>query len=114
MLWKKTAEQGDTTTIASHAKNGHHNVKEPFGTRVGLSRTLDDSRLTIQSVRTEDEACYTCVFNTYPDGSRSATACLSVLGESGVLGSFHMSFLSLFICSVQTARCNHHVNHPFD
>ncbi|XP_040888674.1 poliovirus receptor homolog isoform X2 [Toxotes jaculatrix] len=78
VLWRKTAEQGDTTTVAYYTKKGHFNVDEHFGGRVSLSRALDDSQLTIQSVRTEDEACYTCEFHTYPDGSRSATACLSV------------------------------------
>ncbi|XP_039998439.1 nectin-2-like isoform X2 [Xiphias gladius] len=78
VLWRKTAEQGDTTNVASYSRQGHHNVEEHFRGRVSLSRTLDDTQLTIQSVRTEDEACYTCEFHTYPDGSRSATACLSV------------------------------------
>ncbi|XP_035006191.1 nectin-2 [Hippoglossus stenolepis] len=77
VLWRKTAEQGDTTAVAAYSKN-HHSVEEQFKGRVSLSRTLDDTRLTIQPVRTEDEACYTCEFNTFPDGSRSATACLSV------------------------------------
>lgn len=78
VLWRKTAEQGDTTTVASYTKYGHHSTEEPFRGRVSLSRTLGDTQLTIQAVRTEDEACYTCEFHTYPDGSRSATACLSV------------------------------------
>lgn len=78
VLWRKTAEQGDTTTVASHAKHGHHSVEEEFRGRVRLSRTLGDTRLSVQAVRTEDEACYTCEFHTYPDGARSATACLSV------------------------------------
>ncbi|KAF0045919.1 hypothetical protein F2P81_002448 [Scophthalmus maximus] len=78
VLWRKTAEQGDTTTMASYSKYGHHRVEEYFRGRVSLSRTLDDTQLTIQPVKTEDEACYTCEFHTYPDGSRSATACLSV------------------------------------
>ncbi|KAG7236428.1 hypothetical protein INR49_000959 [Caranx melampygus] len=78
VLWSKTAEQGDTTTVASYSKLGHYSVEEHFRERVSLSRTLDDTQLTIQSVTTEDEACYTCQFHTYPDGTRSATSCLSV------------------------------------
>ncbi|XP_069567935.1 OX-2 membrane glycoprotein-like [Brachyistius frenatus] len=78
VLWRKTAEQGDTTTVASYTKHGHRNMEEHFKDRVSLSRTLGDTQLTIQAVRTEDEACYTCEFHTYPDGTRSATACLSV------------------------------------
>lgn len=78
VLWRKTAEQGDTTTVASYSKHGHHDTGDQFSGRVSLSRTLGDTQLTIKDVRTEDEACYTCEFHTYPDGTRSATACLSV------------------------------------
>ncbi|XP_034720929.1 OX-2 membrane glycoprotein-like [Etheostoma cragini] len=78
VLWRKTAEQGDTTTVASYAKRGHWLVEEQYKDRFSLSRTLGDTRLTIEAVRTEDEACYTCEFHTYPDGTRRDKACLSV------------------------------------
>lgn len=78
VLWRKTAEQGDTTTVASYAKRGRQSVAEPFAGRASLSRGLGDTQLSIQPVRTEDEACYTCEFHAYPDGTKSATACLSV------------------------------------
>ncbi|XP_051283171.1 OX-2 membrane glycoprotein [Dicentrarchus labrax] len=78
VLWRKTAEQGDTTTVASYGKHNHHFIADHFKGRVGLSRSLGDTQLTIQTVTTEDEACYTCEFHTYPDGTKSATACLSV------------------------------------
>ncbi|KAF6725976.1 Poliovirus receptor-like [Oryzias melastigma] len=77
VLWTKTTEQGDTAAVASYSKRGTH-TSEQFRDRVRLSPTLEDSRLTVLSVRTEDEACYTCQFHTYPDGARSSTACLSV------------------------------------
>ncbi|CAJ1087556.1 OX-2 membrane glycoprotein-like [Xyrichtys novacula] len=78
VLWTKTAEQGDSTTVAYRAKKGHPSVKEPFAGRVSLGGTFGDSQLTIQKVKTEDEACYTCEFHTYPEGTKSSTACLSV------------------------------------
>lgn len=78
VLWKKTAEQGDSATVAFHYRKGQPSVLEPYGGRVGLSGTFGDSQLTIREVRTEDEACYTCEFHTYPDGIKSSTACLSV------------------------------------
>ncbi|MEQ2202875.1 hypothetical protein XENOCAPTIV_018769 [Xenoophorus captivus] len=77
VLWRKTAEQGDTTTVASFAKHSPV-IQEQFKGRVKLSPTLGETKLTIEKVRTEDEACYTCEFHTFPDGTRSATACLSV------------------------------------
>lgn len=78
VLWRKTAEQGDTTTVASYTRNGQQNTEEVFRGRVSLSRTLADTELTIHEVRTEDEACYTCEFHAFPDGTKSAIACLSV------------------------------------
>ncbi|KAE8278397.1 Nectin-2 Herpes virus entry mediator B [Larimichthys crocea] len=78
VMWRKTAEQGDTTTVASYAKHGHQSMADQFVGRVSLSRSLGDTQLTIQQVKTEDEACYTCEFHTYPDGTMKATACLSV------------------------------------
>ncbi|XP_068165433.1 OX-2 membrane glycoprotein-like [Antennarius striatus] len=78
VLWRKTAEQGDTTAVASYTKRGQQSVADQALGRVGMSRSLSDTRLTIHSVRMEDEACYTCEFHTYPDGTKSATACLSV------------------------------------
>uniref|UniRef100_A0A1A7Y1D0 CD200 molecule n=1 Tax=Iconisemion striatum TaxID=60296 RepID=A0A1A7Y1D0_9TELE len=77
VLWRKTAEQGDTTKVASYTKRSH-DTWEQFKGRVSLSHTLGETRLTIHQVRMEDEACYTCEFHTYPDGSRSASTCLSV------------------------------------
>ncbi|XP_016533690.1 uncharacterized protein LOC103147207 [Poecilia formosa] len=76
-LWRKTTEQGDTTTVASYAKIGSY-MGEQFKGRVRLSPTLGETRLTIEEVQTEDEACYTCEFHTYPDGTRKAVACLHV------------------------------------
>uniref|UniRef100_A0A3Q3WVQ8 Ig-like domain-containing protein n=1 Tax=Mola mola TaxID=94237 RepID=A0A3Q3WVQ8_MOLML len=78
VLWRKTAEQGDTTTVASCTKDGHQSITEPFVGRVGLSRNMSVTQLTVRSVRTEDEGCYTCEFHTYPDGMKKATTCLSV------------------------------------
>ncbi|XP_056287412.1 OX-2 membrane glycoprotein-like [Pseudoliparis swirei] len=78
VLWRKTAEQGDTATVASFTKHGHQKTEEPYRGRVSLSQSLGDTQLTIKAVRTEDEGCYTCEFHTYPDGTRRDTACLVV------------------------------------
>lgn len=78
VLWRKTAEQGDTSSVASYAKRGHPSVERPFKGRMTLNPSLGDTQLTIQPVKTEDEGCYSCEFHTYPEGTKSATACLSV------------------------------------
>lgn len=83
VLWRKTAEQGDTTTLASFAKRGQPSIEEPYRGRMTLNPSLGDTLLSIRPVKTEDEGCYTCEFHTYPEGTRSATACLFVYGVYG-------------------------------
>lgn len=85
ILWRKTTEQGDTTTVASYTRSGNLSVELPFKERVKLSQTLGHSQLTINPVYMEDEGCYTCDFHTYPEGLRSVTACLAVYGMSKAL-----------------------------
>lgn len=80
VLWKKTAEQGDTTTVASYTRQEKFIVESQYKERVQVSQTLGHSLLTIDPVHMEDEGCYTCDYHTYPGGTKSATACLNVYG----------------------------------
>lgn len=75
--WRKTAEQGDTTKVA-YVTQSNQKIEEAFETRVSLSGTLGDNKLSIHQVQMEDEACYTCVLSAYPDGVKSGTICLYV------------------------------------
>uniref|UniRef100_A0A3Q2Z2J8 Sc:d189 n=1 Tax=Hippocampus comes TaxID=109280 RepID=A0A3Q2Z2J8_HIPCM len=77
VLWRKMAEQGSSTTVASYSKD-HYNVEETLQGRLSLSKSLGDTQLVFQKVTIEDEACYTCEFHTFPDGTRRGTTCLSV------------------------------------
>uniref|UniRef100_A0AAY5ENA8 Ig-like domain-containing protein n=1 Tax=Electrophorus electricus TaxID=8005 RepID=A0AAY5ENA8_ELEEL len=78
ILWKRTRQPGISQDVASYAKRGDPMIEESFADHARLTRSLSDSQLTLWSVRTEDEACYTCEFHTYPDGTKSATTCLTV------------------------------------
>lgn len=78
VLWRRTTGQGEWATLASYTRYGRLSVSEAFLKRVTLSKDVGDSRLTIEEVKPEDEACYSCEFHTYPDGTRSAVTCLSV------------------------------------
>lgn len=69
-------------TLASYSQD-HYNVEETLQGRLSLSKSLGDTQLVFQTVTTEDEACYTCEFHTFPDGTRRGTTCLSVYGEFG-------------------------------
>ncbi|XP_049608503.1 uncharacterized protein [Syngnathus scovelli] len=76
VLWKKKIEQG-ILTVASYSRV-HYHVEEALRSRMNLSRSLSDTKLVFQPVTIEDEACYTCEFHTFPDGTRTGSTCLSV------------------------------------
>ncbi|KPP65417.1 hypothetical protein Z043_116169, partial [Scleropages formosus] len=78
VLWMKAAAQGELSDVASFAKRGEPTVLNPLRGRVSISRTLDESHLSIKPVRMEDEGCYVCEFHAYPEGIKSASACLTV------------------------------------
>ncbi|XP_046903526.1 OX-2 membrane glycoprotein isoform X3 [Hypomesus transpacificus] len=88
VLWKRTVEQGDSGEIASYAKRSDPMIEPPFQGRVWLSASLSNSQLTLQPVSTQDEGCYTCQYHTYPEGTKTATSCLSVY----VLPKPHVSY----------------------
>ncbi|XP_075871934.1 nectin-3-like isoform X3 [Nelusetta ayraudi] len=80
VLWSKRAEEGvsNAATVAWFHEGAHPTVEQAFQGRVSLSPSLGHSNLTLLQPRAEDQACYTCHFHTFPEGSRSATACLAV------------------------------------
>ncbi|KAK3568578.1 hypothetical protein QTP86_008786 [Hemibagrus guttatus] len=83
ILWKKVAERGVFQEVASFAKRSDPVIEEKYTDRTSLTRSLSDSQLTFNPVKTEDEGCYTCQFHTYPEGTKSATSCLTVFAGFG-------------------------------
>ncbi|XP_077586540.1 uncharacterized protein LOC144205809 [Stigmatopora nigra] len=77
VLWKKKAEWGGSITVASYSQS-HYNVDAGLESRLSLSKSLGDTRLSFHAVTVQDDTCYICEFHTFPDGRRSGTACLSV------------------------------------
>ncbi|XP_067459868.1 OX-2 membrane glycoprotein isoform X3 [Thunnus thynnus] len=77
ITWRHTSAQGASSEVASFAKRSDPMIEPPYQGRVWLSASLSDSQLTIQPVAIQDEGCYTCLYNTHPDGLKSSTVCLS-------------------------------------
>ncbi|PWA31220.1 hypothetical protein CCH79_00002669, partial [Gambusia affinis] len=77
ILWKHTPAQGESTEVASFAKRSDPMIEPAYQGRVWLSASLSDSQLTIQPVAIQDEGCYTCVYETHNDGTKSSVVCLS-------------------------------------
>lgn len=78
ILWKKVGGRGMLQEVASFAKRSDPIIEELYTDRTSLTRSLSDSQLTFHPVKIEDEGCYTCQFHTYPEGTKSATSCLTV------------------------------------
>ncbi|XP_062862359.1 OX-2 membrane glycoprotein isoform X2 [Trichomycterus rosablanca] len=78
VLWKKVVQRAVFQEVASYAKRSDPMIEEEFSDRASLTRSLSDSKLSFWPVRTEDEGCYTCQYHMYPEGTNSATACLTV------------------------------------
>lgn len=77
IIWTHTSAQGVSTEVASFAKRSDPMIEPQFQGRIWLSASLSDSQLTIQPVNIPDEGCYTCLYNTYPNGPKSSTVCLA-------------------------------------
>ncbi|KAJ0009369.1 hypothetical protein NQD34_001071 [Periophthalmus magnuspinnatus] len=73
VLWRRINQSGHSTTLGSYSKLSLHRTD-----RVTLNKNLSHSQLSIQEATLEDESCYVCEFHTYPDGTKSATTCLTV------------------------------------
>lgn len=82
VLWKKIVNKAESREVASFAKQSDPVIEEEFVDHASLSPSLSDTQLTLWPVRVEDEACYTCEFHTYPDGTKSAISCLTIFGKS--------------------------------
>ncbi|XP_041700792.2 OX-2 membrane glycoprotein isoform X3 [Coregonus clupeaformis] len=78
VLWRHTAEQGDSSEVASYAKRSDPMIEPPYQERAWLTPSLSHSQLSIRPVSVQDEGCYTCEYHTYPEGTKSATVCLTV------------------------------------
>ncbi|XP_066563006.1 OX-2 membrane glycoprotein isoform X2 [Amia ocellicauda] len=77
VLWKKINATG-TWDIISYSKLGNVHPREGFRDRFTISRGLEETTLHIASVKPEDEACYSCQFHTYPEGTKKDISCLTV------------------------------------
>ncbi|KAM4608353.1 OX-2 membrane glycoprotein [Polymixia lowei] len=77
VVWRHTSQQGESSELASYAKRSDPMIEPPYQGRVWLTASLSHSQLTIQPVTIQDEGCYTCLYNTHPEGPKSSTVCLS-------------------------------------
>ncbi|KAK6466285.1 OX-2 membrane glycoprotein-like, partial [Huso huso] len=81
ITWQKEKDQGSPKNMASYSKRFGPNVLEPYHQRMNFSCLgLNESSITIHKVQAEDEGCYLCLFNIYPQGSIVGRSCFTVFG----------------------------------
>ncbi|XP_040041225.2 uncharacterized protein LOC120824425 [Gasterosteus aculeatus] len=78
VTWQKIIP-GGTTDLASYNKHFGQKVNTGFQGRVEIrSAGLQNSSIVIRNVTHQDEGCYRCLFNTYPDGAFTGRSCLQL------------------------------------
>ncbi|XP_058885648.1 uncharacterized protein LOC117972804 [Acipenser ruthenus] len=78
VTWQKTKGQS-FENIATYNKRFGAKITDAFRDRMTVTQVgTDVSCITIEGVRKEDEACYSCLFNAYPEGAITGRTCLSV------------------------------------
>nr|XP_015219013.1 PREDICTED: OX-2 membrane glycoprotein-like isoform X1 [Lepisosteus oculatus]XP_015219014.1 PREDICTED: OX-2 membrane glycoprotein-like isoform X1 [Lepisosteus oculatus] len=77
VLWRKITP-GSKADVASYSKMDKGSVKDLFKDRFTISHGLQETRISISPVKPEDDACFSCEFNTYPYGTKKGVTCLTV------------------------------------
>ncbi|XP_061571403.1 nectin-1-like [Cololabis saira] len=80
VTWQKVLPKEDKN-MASYSENWGQRVNRDFREKVEFKEAeLHKSSIVIRNVSEQDEGCYLCLFNTYPDGSVRNKTCLLVYG----------------------------------
>ncbi|KAJ8004146.1 hypothetical protein DPEC_G00155740 [Dallia pectoralis] len=79
VTWQKETPRG-TENVATYNKRFGTKVNPHFQGKVEfLYVGLQNCSIIIRGVSREDESCYRCLFNTYPDGAISGRTCLQAI-----------------------------------
>ncbi|KAM5179756.1 OX-2 membrane glycoprotein-like [Mantella aurantiaca] len=80
VTWKKIGKENETK-LATYTTAGAR-VDKPYENRLNVSTAgLNMTAITIYKTGMEDEGCYACVFNVFPEGAKEGRVCLSITGE---------------------------------
>ncbi|KAK6487022.1 OX-2 membrane glycoprotein-like [Huso huso] len=78
VTWQKTKGQS-FENVATYNKRFGAKITDAFRDRVTVTQVgTYASCITIEGVTKEDETCYSCLFNAYPEGAIIGRTCLSV------------------------------------
>uniref|UniRef100_A0A3P9D447 Ig-like domain-containing protein n=1 Tax=Maylandia zebra TaxID=106582 RepID=A0A3P9D447_9CICH len=76
VTWQKISHDVETN-VATYSKYYGQRVNDGFNDKVVFKYTgLQNCSIVIRNVTEQDEGCYHCLFNTYPEGSLTGKPCL--------------------------------------
>uniref|UniRef100_A0A3P8NNR9 Immunoglobulin V-set domain-containing protein n=1 Tax=Astatotilapia calliptera TaxID=8154 RepID=A0A3P8NNR9_ASTCA len=82
--------------VATYNKYFGQKVNTDFTDKVEFKYTgLQNCSIVIRNVTEQDEGCYRCLFNTYPEGSFIGRTCLEVYGKN----FYHLDINWVVSCS---------------
>ncbi|XP_026016322.1 OX-2 membrane glycoprotein-like [Astatotilapia calliptera] len=78
VTWQKISRDVETN-VATYSKYYGQRVNDGFNDKVKFKYTgLQNCSIVIRNVTEQDEGCYHCLFNTYPEGSFTGRTCFQV------------------------------------
>nr|XP_032637223.1 OX-2 membrane glycoprotein-like isoform X2 [Chelonoidis abingdonii] len=87
VTWQKK-NTGMNENLATYSLSKGINIVETYRDRLNFTRlSLNDTAITLWRARIQDDGCYTCLFNTFPDGAIPEHTCLTVYEQ--LRGSLH-------------------------
>uniref|UniRef100_A0A3P9DUT9 Ig-like domain-containing protein n=1 Tax=Maylandia zebra TaxID=106582 RepID=A0A3P9DUT9_9CICH len=82
VTWQKISRDVETN-VATYSKYCGQRVNDGFNDKLKFKYTgLQNCSIVIRNVTEQDEGCYHCLFNTYPEGSFTGRTCFQVYGKN--------------------------------
>uniref|UniRef100_A0A3Q2FGI7 Ig-like domain-containing protein n=1 Tax=Cyprinodon variegatus TaxID=28743 RepID=A0A3Q2FGI7_CYPVA len=82
VTWQKVFGSKERN-ICSYSEYFGQTVNPDFKDKVQFTEAgLKNSSIVIRNVTEQDEGCYLCLFNIYPDGALMGRTCLKVYGKN--------------------------------
>ncbi|XP_044200752.1 OX-2 membrane glycoprotein-like [Thunnus albacares] len=79
VTWQKPSPDGKKKDLAGYSERFGKKVNPGFQGKVEFKDAgLQKCSIVIRKVMEQDEGCYLCLFNTYPEGSQTGTTCLQL------------------------------------
>ncbi|XP_014882041.1 OX-2 membrane glycoprotein-like isoform X2 [Poecilia latipinna] len=83
VTWQKVLERTERN-IGSYSEYYGETVNDGFRDKVQFTEAkLQKNSIVIRNITDQDEGCYLCLFNTYPDGALTGRTCLIVYELDG-------------------------------